>query len=59
MDALKIGDLVFPPGDDRPWRIIDLYEARATGRGKALIEFSAESWVRFRTVLTADLRPAT
>ncbi len=58
MTAWKIGDLVLPLDDNRPWRIVDLYQAPATGREKALIEFLGDAWRRFRTVLTADLRPA-
>lgn len=58
MEPLKflIGDIVLPPGDDRPWRIIDMYEAPATGQRKALLEFLGEAWVFFKVVPADDLR---
>jgi hypothetical protein len=50
MKTIKVGDLVLPPGDDRPWRVLDLYE------GKARIEFVGEAWTRIKTVPAGDLR---
>jgi len=50
MNTIKVGDLVLPPGDDRPWRVLDLYQ------GKARIEFVGEAWTRFKTVPAGDLR---
>jgi hypothetical protein len=50
MKTIKVGDLVLPPGDDRPWRVLDLYD------GKARIEFVGEAWTRFKSVPAAHLR---
>jgi len=50
MNTIKVGDLVLPPGDDRSWRVLDLYQ------GKAQIEFVGEAWTRIKTVPTGDLR---
>jgi len=50
MKTIKVGDNVLPPGDDRPWRVLDLYN------GKARIEFVGEAWTRFKTVPAGDLR---
>ncbi len=50
MKTIKVGDLVLLPGDDRPWRVLDLYD------GKARIEFVGEAWTRFKTVPAGDLR---
>ncbi|HKM55621.1 MAG TPA: hypothetical protein VJY33_19605 [Isosphaeraceae bacterium] len=49
MKTIKVGDLVLPPGDDRPWRVLDLYQ------GKARIEFVGEAWIRIKTVPAGDL----
>ena len=50
MNTVKVGDLVLPRGDDRPWRVLDLYQ------GKAQIEFVGEAWTRIKTVPAGDLR---
>jgi len=50
LNTIKIGDLVLLPGDDRPWRVLDLYQ------GKAQIEFVGEAWIRIKTVPAGDLR---
>ena len=50
MSAIKVGDLVLPRGDDRPWRVLDLHQ------GKAQIEFVGEAWNRIKTVPSGDLR---
>jgi len=50
MNTIKVGDLVLPPGDNRPWRVLDLYQ------GKAQIEFVGEAWTRIKTVPAGDLR---
>jgi len=50
MKTIKVGDLVLPPGDDRPWRVLDLYN------GKARIEIVGEAWTRIKTVPAGDLR---
>ena len=50
MNTIKVGDLVLPPGDDRPWRVLDLYH------GKAQIEFVGEAWTRIKTLPAGDLR---
>lgn len=50
MYTIKVGDIVQPPGDYRPWRVLDLYQ------GKAQIEFVGEAWARIKTVPAGDLR---
>jgi len=50
MKIIKVGDFVLPPDDDRPWRVLDLYD------GKARIEYVGEAWNRFKTVPVAELR---
>ncbi len=49
-DTIEVGSLVLPPGDDRPWRVLDLYE------DKAQIEFVGDAWARIKTVPASGLR---
>ncbi len=50
MRTIKVGDLVLPPGDARPWRVLDLYN------DKARIEFVGEAWTRIKTVPAGALK---
>lgn len=51
MRTIKVGDLVLAPGEDRPWRVLDLHN------GKARIEFIGEAWTRYKLVPVGDLKP--
>ncbi len=50
MQTIKIGDLVLAPGEDRHWRVVDLYH------GKARIKFVGEAWTRFKLVPVGALK---
>ena len=52
MSELKPGDLVLPPHDCLPWRVLHIYDD-----GQAALEFVGDAWRRSKVVEVATLRP--